>query len=201
MTTPPHFILASKSTIRAKILHDAGLVIETQASTVDERAVEAPAMQQGVGPAGIAELLARAKALDVSQRRPGCVVIGADQTLALGDQRFSKPGDRAAAAAQLRALRDASHALHSAAAIARDGKILWSGGDAVHLTMRSFSEAFLENYLDVMGNTVTTTVGGYQLEGIGIQLFSGIKGDYFTVLGLPLLPLLAALRDLKLLPA
>lgn len=193
------FILASKSAIRAKMLSDAGLAIELLPSTIDERAIEAPAMDRGASPAAIAALLACEKALDVSRHRPGRVIIGADQTLALGQRRFSKPLDRASAREQLCSLRGATHTLASAAALARDGEILWSGVDDVRLTMRHFTDAYLDTYLDAMGGRVTTTVGGYQLEGLGIQLFSAIDGDYFTILGLPLLLLLAALRDHRLL--
>lgn len=200
MREAPTFILASKSSIRAKMLTDAGLSIELAPSSIDERALEAPAMKRGASPAAIAELLAREKSLAVSQHRPGRIVIGADQTLALGTRRFSKPLDRAAAREQLCALRATTHTLASAAAIARDGDILWSGVDEVSLTMRDFSDAYLDAYLDMMGAHVLTTVGGYQLEGRGIQLFSAIHGDYFTILGLPLLGLLAALRDQGFLP-
>ena len=199
MTAAPPFILASKSAIRAKMLSDAGLAIEIVPSTIDERAIEAPAMARGASPAAIAALLACEKARDVSQHRPGRIIIGADQTLALGQRRFSKPLDRAAAREQLCALRGATHTLASAAALARDGELLWQGVDEVRLTMRHFSDAYLDTYLDAMGAGVTATVGGYQLEGLGIQLFSAIDGDYFTILGLPLLKLLAALRDNRLL--
>jgi septum formation protein len=122
------------------------------------------------------------------------LVLGADQTLAFGARRFSKPEDRAGAAEQLRALRGQTHALHSAVALARDGKILFEHGETARLTMRAFSDSFIEHYLADAGKVVTASVGGYQLEGAGIQLFERIEGDYFTILGLPLLPLLAFLR-------
>lgn len=201
MLVTPSLILASKSVIRAKILRDAGLIIDLDPSTIDERAVEAPAMEKGVSPSAIAQLLAQEKARDVSLRRSGAIVIGADQTLSLGAQRFSKPKNRIAAREQIAALRGKTHSLCSAAALSRDGIIFWSDVSITHLTMRSFSDAFLDSYLDQMAETVTTTVGGYQLEGLGVQLFSAVDGDYFTILGLPLLPLLQALRDHQLLPA
>jgi septum formation protein len=125
---------------------------------------------------------------------PGRLVLGADQTLALGARRFSKPADRTAASEQFRVLRGQTHALHSAVALARDGKILFEHGETARLTMRAFSDTFLDDYLATVGSAVTASVGGYQLEGAGIQLFERIEGDYFTVLGLPLLPLLAVLR-------
>lgn len=193
------FILASKSTVRAKMLRDAGLTVELEPSSIDERAVEAPAMATGASPSAVARLLAEAKARDVSLRHPDRIIIGADQTLALGSRRFSKPKDRPSAAEQLTTLCGQQHILASAAAIARNGDILWSGVNEAHLTMRKFSQDYLEDYLDRMGDIVTTTVGGYQLEGIGVQLFDMVEGDYFTILGLPLLPLLAALRDRGLL--
>lgn len=187
-------VLASKSVFRARMLESAGLAVDIHPSEVDERAIEAPAMARGASPAAVAVLLSEAKALATSQRMPGRLVVGSDQTLALGEQRFSKPTDRTAARAQLAALRGRTHMLASGAALVRDGRVIWSDHEEVHLTMRGFSNAFLDDYLDRMGEVVTTTVGGYQLEGLGVQLFERIEGDYFTVLGLPLLKLLAALR-------
>ena len=130
---------------------------------------------------------------------PGRFVLGADQTLALGERRFSKASDRAGARIQLAALRGRMHVLHSAIAVARDGNILFEHVDAARLTMRAFSDAFLESYLDTVGNAAFGSVGGYQLEGPGIQLFEKVEGDHSTILGLPLLPLLAWLRELGLL--
>jgi septum formation protein len=187
-------ILASKSPTRAGMLTAAGLTFAMDPAAIDERAVEAPAMARGADPVEVAVLLSEAKALDVSPRHPGAIVIGSDQTLALGARRFSKPVNRAAAREQLTALRGRTHLLASGAALARDGRILWSGHQTVAMRMRDFSDAFLEDYLDRMGAVVTGTVGGYQLEGLGAQLFEAIEGDSFTVLGLPLLPLLQALR-------
>jgi septum formation protein len=128
---------------------------------------------------------------------PGRLVLGADQTLALGVRRFSKPKDRASAAEQLRALRGETHALHSAIAVAHGGTIAFEHVAVARLTMRDFSDAFLERYLDAAGAAVTTSVGGYQLEGIGVQLFERVEGDHSTILGLPLLPLLSFLRNAK----
>jgi septum formation protein len=188
-------VLASKSAARRALLDAAGIPLEVRPAEIDERATE-------TGTAGNAEaeaeaaaaLLARAKALAVAAQMPGRLVLGADQTLALDARRFSKPADRTGAAEQLRTLRGQTHALHSAVALARDGKILFEHSETARLTMRAFSDTFLDDYLATAGSAVTASVGGYQLEGAGIQLFERIEGDYFTILGLPLLPLLAFLR-------
>jgi len=186
-------VLASKSDVRGKILAAAGLRFAIKPALIDERAVEA---RSGVtDAAGVAGVLARAKADAVAQTMPGHPVLGADQTLALGAQRFSKPANRAAAVEQLRALRGKTHALHSALALVHDGELLFAYVDTARLTMRDFSDRFLDDYLDMAGDTALASVGGYQLEGIGIHLFERIEGDYFTILGLPLLPLFAFLRE------
>ena len=127
--------------------------------------------------------------------RPGQLVLGADQTLARGATRFSKPANRAAAVEQLRALRGRTHELNSALALARDGEVLFDCVDTARLTMRDFSDRFLDDYLEMAGEAAMTSVGAYQLEGLGIHLFERIEGDHFTILGLPLLPLLAYLRQ------
>ncbi|HEY4983246.1 MAG TPA: Maf family protein [Pseudolabrys sp.] len=186
-------VLASKSDIRGKILAAAGLRFEIRPAQIDERAVEAKA-----GPpdaAAAARLLARAKAQSVSATRPGQLVLGADQTLARGNTRFSKPKDRAAAGEQLRALRGRTHELNSALALVQDGKVLFDCVNTARLTMRDFSDRFLDDYLEMAGAAALGSVGGYQLEGIGIHLFERVEGDYFTILGLPLLPLLVFLRQ------
>ena len=190
-------VLASKSDIRGKILAAAGLRFEIRPAPIDERAVEAKAGNPAAVEA--AQLLARAKADAVAGSMPGRVVLGADQTLALGAERFGKPADRAGAARQLRALRGQTHALHSALALVRDGKVLFDYVDTARLTMRDFSDRFLDDYLDMAGDAAMTSVGAYQLEGVGIHLFERVEGDYFTILGLPLLPLLAFLRQNKFL--
>jgi septum formation protein len=189
-----HVVLASKSVFRLKMLVDAGVLAEAHPADIDERAVEAPAMARGASGAEVARLLSEAKALAVSHVKPDALVIGSDQTLALGERRFSKPRDRAEAVAHLKALRGRVHTLASGAALARGGVVLWSDVAEVKLAMRDFSDAFLESYLDRVGSVVTSTVGGYQLESLGVQLFERVDGDYFTVLGLPLLLLLGALR-------
>jgi septum formation protein len=190
-------ILASQSRARQMLLADAGLTFETVPAEIDERAI-----QQASGlsaPADIAALLAREKSLFVSTRRSGRYVIGADQTLALGTRLFSKPASRGQAAEQLRALAGESHELYSAVAVARDGKILFEKVAIARMTMRPLIETEIDAYLDAAGVAVTSSVGAYQLEGLGVHLFDRIEGDHFTILGLPLLPLLAFLRSEHLL--
>jgi len=190
-------ILASQSRTRQALLANAGIGFEAVTAEIDERAV-----QQASGlsaPGEIASLLAREKALSVSARQPGKFVIGADQTLALGERLFSKPAGRAQAAEQLRALAGQRHELHSAVAVARDGKILFEAVAIAGMTMRRLGEAEIGAYLDEAGDAVTSSVGAYQLEGLGVHLFERIEGDHFTILGLPLLPLLAFLRSERLL--
>lgn len=187
------FVLASKSAIRAELLRGAGLEVEIVPANVDERGLEAA--WSGAGPDVVARNLAQEKAVAVSLSRPGCLVIGADQTLALGAERFSKAADLLEARARLLRLRGRTHALHSGFALARDGAVLRAGVASAHLTMRTFSEAFLDAYLARAGEAILTSVGCYQLEHLGVTLFEAIEGDYFTILGLPLLALLAALRQ------
>ena len=190
-------ILASQSRTRQELLANAGISFEAVPAEIDERAI-----QQSAGltaPGDIAALLAREKALRVSMQQPGKFVIGADQTLALGKRLFSKPAGRAQAAEQLRALAGHRHELHSAVAVAHDGKILFEGASVARMTMRRLAEAEIEAYLDEAGEAVTSSVGAYQLEGPGVHLFEQIEGDHFTILGLPLLQLLAFLRSQRLL--
>lgn len=185
-------VLASRSAARRVLLAGAGIPVDVLPADLDERGIEARAPAQDA--AAAAALLAREKARAVAARRQGRLVLGADQTLALGARRFSKPADRAAAQDQLRALRGKTHALHSALTVIRDGEVLFEYADTARLTMRAFSDQFLEQYLDVAGDAATLSVGGYQLEKPGIQLFERVEGDYFSILGLPLLPLLEFLR-------
>lgn len=189
---PQPLILASRSAVRRQMLERAGLPVEAIAAAVDERGLE-----QAAGPAPPAEialLLADAKARAVADSRPGRVVVAADQTLACDGRVFSKPKDRVGARAQLAALRGRTHALHAAVAVHAGDELAFRQVATARLAMRTFSDAFLERYLDLAGEAVTASVGGYQLEGIGVQLFERIDGDYFTILGLPLVPLLGFLR-------
>ncbi|MGC1696087.1 MAG: Maf family protein [Pseudolabrys sp.] len=194
--SPQPLVLASKSEVRGKMLAAAGLRIEIRPVPIDERAAEAKAGTTDA--AAIARYLARAKADAVTPDVPGYLVLGADQTLARGSARFSKPADRAEALEQLRSLRGRTHELHSALALVRDGTLVFDCVDSARLTMRNVSDRFLEDYLDMAGDTAFASVGGYQLEGIGIHLFERVEGDYFTILGLPLLLLLSFLRQNKL---
>lgn len=190
---PQPLVLASQSHVRRTLLEAAHLPVEIKPASLDERAIE---MRAGpIGPAKAAALLAREKALSVAAGMPGRLVLGADQTLALGERRFSKPKDRAGAREQLKALRGKTHQLHSAIAVAHDGEVLFEHVGDARLTMRDFSDAFLESYLGEAGDAVAASVGGYQLESVGIQLFEQIEGSHFTILGLPLLPLLHWLRQ------
>jgi septum formation protein len=190
---PQPLVLASKSDVRGKILAAAGLRFEIRPAQIDERAVEAAAGRRDA--AAVARLLAREKAKTVAAMQPGRLVLGADQTLARGDKRFSKPANRAEAAAQLRELRGGTHELNSALTLMRNGELLFDCVDTARLTMRDFSDAFLDDYLDMAGTLSLASVGGYQIEGVGVHLFERVEGDYFTILGLPLLPLLAFLRE------
>jgi septum formation protein len=188
-------ILASQSSARKMLLANAGLEFKAITADIDERGIQAASGLSS--PGEIALLLAREKAKAVSASHAGSYVIGADQTLALGDRLFNKPAGRSQALAQLSDLSGKCHALNSAVAIARDGEIIFEDVSVAHLSMRQMTEAELLAYLDTAG-AVTTSVGGYQLESLGIHLFERIEGDHFTILGLPLLPLLAFLRRERL---
>lgn len=189
-------VLASQSGARKMLLANAGLEFEAVTADIDERGIQAASKLSN--PREIGLLLAREKAKAVSAHRLGSYVIGADQTLALGDRLFNKPAGRVQALAQLRDLAGQSHELNSAVAVAHDGKIIFEDVSVARMTMRQMSEAELSAYLDAAGDAVTTSVGAYQLEGLGIHLFERIEGDHFTILGLPLLPLLAFLRSEQL---
>jgi septum formation protein len=190
-------ILASQSRARQMLLQNAGIAFEAKPADIDERA-----LQQSSGlsaPADIAALLAREKAVAVSMQAPDRYVVGADQTLALGNRLFNKPFDRAQAAEQLGLLASRTHELNSAIAVARGGKTVFAHIAVARMSMRPVTDAEIEAYLDRAGEAVTSSVGAYQLEGLGVHLFERIEGDHFTILGLPLLPLLAFLRSEKLL--
>ncbi|WP_456841733.1 Maf family protein [Bradyrhizobium sp. USDA 4486] len=189
-------ILATQSSARKMLLANAGLAFEAVTADIDERGIQAASNLSN--PREIGLLLAREKAKAVSAHRPGSYVIGADQTLALGHRLFNKPAGRAEALAQLRDLAGNSHELNSAVAVAHDGKIVFEHVSVACMTMRKMTDAELSAYLDAAGDAVTTSVGAYQLEGLGIHLFERIEGDHFTILGLPLLPLLAFLRRERL---
>ena len=185
-------ILASKSKTRWMLLNAAGVPVETDPADLDERGLEADAGSKSAG--AVAALLAREKAMAVSRKHGGGLTLGADQTLSFGAGRLTKPPDRDGARAQLRALCGRTHELHSAIAFVQHGAVLFEHVGVARLTMRNFSERFLELYLEAAGESVIASVGAYQLEGLGLQLFERVDGDYFTVLGLPLLEALEFLR-------
>jgi septum formation protein len=185
-------LLASRSAARRTLLEAAGIPVELHPADIDERGLEADA--GSAVPAEVAALLARAKASVIAGLRPGRLVLGADQTLALGSERFSKPVDRAAARNQLRALSGCTHELHSALAFMQDATMLFEYVGSARLTMRKLSDQLLDQYLETVGSAATASVGAYQIEGPGIQLFERVEGDYFTILGLPLFAALDFLR-------
>lgn len=189
-------VLASQSGARKMLLANAGLEFEAVTADIDERGIQAASKLSN--PREIGLLLAREKAKAVSANRPGSYVIGADQTLALGSRLLNKPAGRSQALAQLRDLAGHSHELNSAVAVVHDGKVIFEDVSVARMTMRQMTEAELSAYLDAAGDAVTASVGAYQLEGLGIHLFERIEGDHFTILGLPLLPLLAFLRGERL---
>jgi septum formation protein len=196
-------ILASTSRARREMLAAAGVPFTVEAAEVDEPAIRAKLLAEKVRPTPpqIAEALARAKAEDVSRRHNGALVIGGDQVLALGGELLTKAKSEAAARATLERLKGRVHELHSAVALASGGKVLWSHTGTARLKMRDFSEEFLDDYVTRAGERIQQSVGAYELEGLGVQLFETIEGDYFTILGLPLLPLLAELRAQGIIPA
>jgi septum formation protein len=186
-------VLASASRTRRELLEAAGIPCVAHPASVDERAIEARA--GAMAASDIALLLAQAKAQEVAARMPERLVLGADQTLSCEGRQFHKPVDAAAAREQLMQLRGRTHTLHSAIAITRGEAVLLRHCSEAHLTMRRFSEDALRDYLGVAGASACQSVGAYQLEGVGIHLFERIEGDHFTILGLPLIPLLDFLRN------
>jgi septum formation protein len=187
-------VLASGSAIRADLLRRAGVDFAVETAAVDEAAIKQSFHAERLPAADCAVALAEAKASRVSRRHPGALVIGADQMLVCDGAWYDKPRDRAAARDELRSLRGKRHELVGAVCVVRDGERLWHVVERSVLTMRRFSDSFLDAYLDAAGNTVLASVGAYQLEGLGVQLFARVEGDFFAILGLPLLPLLAFLR-------
>jgi septum formation protein len=188
-------LLASKSTSRRALLAAAGIPFDFIDSAIDERAVETPLLQQGASAATIAAHLARAKAQAVAKKHKDRLILGADQTLEFAGKVFSKPGTLAEARQQLVGFSGRSHALHSALCLVQNGRIVFETVVTAHLACRPFTDEFVDHYLEAAGDKVLTSVGAYQLEGLGIHLFEKIDGDHATILGLPMLPLLDALRQ------
>jgi len=193
-------VLASKSAARAEILKNAGVAVTLKSAGVDEAPIKANALAKRESPRRIAEILAEAKAIAASKGSLD-LTIGADQTLEFDGRLYDKADNLGQARTDLIRLRGRTHQLHAATALAQDGHIIWRDVQSVSLTMRAFSEDFLDAYLARNAEIATSCVGGYALEGEGVQLFSAIEGDYFAVLGLPILPLLAELRRLEAIPA
>jgi septum formation protein len=192
--------LASASRARAELLRNAGVVFTAEAAGVDEQEMKASMRQEGANAAAAAMVLADLKARRVSARHPDALVIGADQILECNGEWFDKPADLDHARAQLRTLRGRTHSLVSGTCVFTAGSRIWTHADEAQMTMRDFSDAFLDDYLERMGNRALDVVGGYEVEGLGAQLFSRISGDHFSILGLPLLPLLEFLRGHGVVP-
>jgi septum formation protein len=188
----PHLILASASPSRRQLLANAGLAFEIEPASIDEEEITR-SLGSRAAPQELASTLAEMKAAKVSSRHPEAFVIGADSTLACNGRLFDKPPTLDAARKQLLALRGQTHELFSSVVVARGGARLWHWNERARLTMRPFSEGFVDAYLARTGETVLSSVGAYQLEGLGAHLFTRVDGDYFTILGLPLLPLLSFL--------
>ena len=187
-------MLASASQSRRMLMENAGLRFEAEAAQIDERAAEAGLGDGPLSPDRLALELARLKALDVASRHSDALVVGCDQTMSLDEIVFHKPDNIDEARRNLKTLRGRTHRLNSAVVLVRNGEVLWENVSIAELTMRAFSDEFLDGYLQRTGDEILKSVGCYQLEAEGIRLFNEISGDYFTILGLPLLPLLEALR-------
>lgn len=196
----PALVLASASGSRRRLLEAAGLRFQAEAAGIDEAEIKESLKAEGALPIQAAETLAELKAARISARRPGALVVGADQLLACEGRWYDKPVDRVAAADHLLSLAGRTHTLETAVCVVQDGTRLWHHNAVSSLTMRSFGRDFLERYLATVGPAVLESVGGYQLEGLGVQLFSRVEGDFFEILGLPLLPLLGFLRARGVVP-
>ncbi|WP_420407725.1 Maf-like protein [Hoeflea sp.] len=187
-------VLASASPFRKTMLENAGLRFKVEPAEIDERAVEGALTD--LDAESVASVLAEAKAQDVAARNPGSIVIGSDQTLSIDDTLLHKPKDMDEARRRLLTLSGRTHALNSAVVLVRDDETLWRHVSVAHLTMRKLDPGFVGRHLASVGDKVLSSVGAYQYEGEGIQLFERIEGDYFTIVGMPMLPLLEKLRDL-----
>lgn len=190
-------ILASASASRQMLMRNAGLTFSSIPAQIDERAIDTKLEQDGAAPEVIALELAKAKAIAVSLLHPSAYVIGSDQTMSLGDRIYHKAKDMAQAHANVLSLSGKTHRLNCGVALAKNGAVIWDTVSIAKMTVRELSADYVSRYLERSGSQVLSSVGAYQLEGEGIQLFSSIEGDYFTILGLPLLPLLAQLRELR----
>lgn len=192
----PSLVLASASPFRRALLENAGLVFEAKAARIDERALEKPLEEAGTAPETVALELAEAKARDVARHFGDALVIGSDQTMSLGSRVYHKPKTMAEAAEHLLSLSGKTHSLNSAVVLVCGEEVVWRHVSSAHMSVRPLTVEFVERHLERVGERALSSVGAYQLEGEGIQLFEKIEGDYFTILGLPMLPLLAKLREL-----
>jgi len=188
-------VLASASATRRAMLERAGLTVSVDAPDLDEAAIKQDCRARGLTAGEAAIKLAIAKAAQVAPRHPGHIVLGADQMLECGGEWFDKPGDRTTAARQICELSGRTHMLFSAVAVVRDDAVIWRGLESAELAVRVLSAEFIESYLDRIGDAALSSVGGYQVEGLGIQLFDAIRGEHSTILGMPLIPLMGFLRD------
>jgi septum formation protein len=198
---PANLILASNSASRKMLMTGAGLAFDAMAAEIDERAIELDLASRNATPQEIAVALAQAKALAVSQARPEAYVVGSDQVLSLDGRLFHKPASRAEAVDHIKAMSGRTHYLNCGVAVAQAGSVLWSDISVAAMTMRSISPEAAVRYVETAGDDILGSVGAYQLEGLGVRLFERIEGDYFTILGLPLLKLLAALRQFGVIDA
>ena len=194
-TTP--IILASNSRFRAELLVNAGIEFTTASASIDERAIEQPLLEANLGPADIAQVLAEAKAANVSALNPNTLIIGCDQTLSMNDTMFHKPVDMKQARQHILKFSGKTHQLNSAVAFVFNQQTIWRHVSVANMTMRKLTPEYIGRYMAQAGQSVLSSVGAYQLEGVGVQLFKQIDGDYFNIIGLPLLPLLSELRSLE----
>ncbi|MCV9967359.1 Maf-like protein [Pararhizobium sp. BT-229] len=194
-------VLASASPFRRMLLENAGIRFQAQAAAIDERAIENQIEGSGSSPEEVALVLAEAKARHVGEAFPDDIVIGSDQTMSLGQRVYHKPRDMQEAGDHLMSLSGQTHQLNSAIVLTRGNDILWKHVSSARMTVRTLSADFISRHLERVGEKALSSVGAYQLEGEGIQLFEKIEGDYFTILGLPMLPLLAKLRELRVIDA
>lgn len=194
-------VLASASPFRRMLLENAGIAFQAKAADIDERAIEGQVERQGSSPEEVALILAEAKAFNVGQAFPEDIIIGSDQTMSLGARVYHKPRDMDEARDHLLSLSGQVHQLNSGIVLTRGNDILWKHVSSARMSVRALRPDFIDAHLARVGKKALASVGAYQLEGEGIQLFDKIDGDYFTILGLPMLPLLAKLRDLRVIDA
>lgn len=193
-----NIILASKSAYRQQLLTNAGVKFSAISADINEREIEAPLLEAGLGGADVAEVLAIAKSENVASANPDAYVVGSDQTLSLDGELLHKPEDMEAAQKRLLLLSGKTHELNSSIAIVRNGETLWTYVEVAHITFRELDPGYIGRHTAAAGDKILTSVGAYQIEGLGVQLFEKVEGDFFSIMGLPILPLLKKLRELEL---